>query len=65
MRSMRLGSLLGVKGAIEAAMAWMVAPQGSDRYQELANEMIRLNVENLRFFVASYALKLAVSYDAA
>ncbi len=39
-----------VKSAFEAAMAWMVEPQGSDRYQQLANEMIRLNIENLRFF---------------
>ena len=39
-----------VKRAFEAAMAWMVEPQGSDRYHQLANEMIRLNVDNLRFF---------------
>ena len=39
-----------VKRAFEAAMAWMVEPQGTDRYRQLANEMIRLNVDNLRFF---------------
>ena len=34
----------------EVMLEWMVAPRGSAAYEELANEMIRLNVENLRFF---------------
>ena len=39
-----------VKRTYEVMLQWMVAPRGSADYEELANEMIRLNVKNLRFF---------------
>ena len=39
-----------VKRTYEVMLQWMVAPRGSEDYEELANEMIRLNVDNLRFF---------------
>ena len=39
-----------VKRTYEVMLQWMVAPRGSADYEELANEMIRLNVDNLRFF---------------
>ena len=39
-----------VKRAYAAAMEWRSEPIGSARYEQLANEMIKLTVENLRFF---------------
>lgn len=38
-----------VKRAYEAGMEWLSEPMGTARYEQLANEMIKLNVENLRF----------------